>query len=390
MAYVKISPDVLRWARRRAGLSEEQLAKRVGKAKTPEIVRAWETGEAQPTFRQAQKLARALQIPLGYLFLSTPPTTTLPIVDFRSLPSTERGKFSPDLEDVLNDALRKRDWMREWRIREGFDPVPFIGRFTQEDAPERIAADIRETLALPTPPVQEVRSWAEYLRLLVRRAENAGIMVLQSGIVGSNTRRTLSVEEFRGFALPDKYAPLIFINARDSIAGRIFTLAHELGHIWTDTGGVSNPEPILPIPPGTPAIERLCNQIAAELLVPVHELRRQWTREQDILDTVQEMAKIFRVSVFVILIRAYELGLVSYESFQTVYAQAQEKVKEIAPPGRRGRGNFYHNLQARNGLLLLQEIGIALRQEALLYQEAARLLNVQPQTLENALQQIGL
>ncbi len=388
MTYVSINPAVLRWARQRAGLSKEQLAKKVGKARKPEVVRAWETGKARPTFRQAQKLARALRIPMGYLFLSAPPTTTVPIVDFRSLPDAERGRFSPDLEDVLNDALRKRDWMREWRVREGADPLPFVGKFSQEDAPESIAADIRARLALPMPPAQRARSWEEHLRLLVRHAESADIMVLQSGIVGSNSRRTLSVEEFRGFALIDRYAPLIFINARDSIAGRIFTLAHELGHIWTGTGGVSNPEPAPHPFPETPAIERLCNQVAAELLVPAHELRRRWTQGQDILHTAQEMARAFRVSVFVVLIRARELGLISSEGFQIAYDQAQEKVRRT--PSRRGRGNFYHNLQARNGLLLLREIGIALRQEALLYQEASRLLNVQPQTLENLLQQIGL
>ena len=210
-------------------------------AQKPDVVLAWEPGSASPTFRQAQALARALHIPFGYLFLSNPPTTALPVADFRTLPDAERGKFSPDLEDVLNDALRKRDWLRERRSQEGAAPLAFIGRFDPGDHPKKIADDIRQVLDLPLPSAQDVRTGDEHLRLLVQHAEDAGIIVLQSGYALSDTHRTLPVQEFRGFALADEYAPLVFINSRDTVAGRIFTLAHEFGHLWTGTSGISNP-----------------------------------------------------------------------------------------------------------------------------------------------------
>ena len=386
MEGVKINPRLLQWARQRAGFSQEQLAKKVTPTRKLDVVSAWEDGSVQPTFRQTQALARALHIPLGYLFLSAPPATALPVADFRTLPETERGKFSPELEDALNDALRKRDWLRDWRIQEGATPLAFVGRFDSDGVPKKIADDIRQVLDLPLPPAQNVKSWDEHLRLLVRHAEDSGIIVLQSGFALTDTHRTLSIREFRGFALADEYAPLVFINARDSIAGRIFTLAHELGHLWTGTSGISNPTIDPSMPPEAESIERLCNQAAAELLVPGEILKRRWERQTNPLEMAQELAKQFRVSVFVILIRAYETNLLPWESLQSVYAQAQQEIREFAPKSERGGGDFYRTLHNRNGRILMQEITTAVRQGSLLYREAAHLLNIRPQTLETVLQ----
>lgn len=385
MESVRINPLLLKWARQRAGLSHEQVAKKVGLAKKPEVVYAWETGSAPPTFRQAQALARALRIPFGYLFLSHPPVTTLPVADFRTLPEVERGKFSLDLEDVLNDALRKRDWLRERRSTEGASPLAFIGRFTPGDPPKRIADDIRQVLGLPLPSARDVKTWDEHLSLLVRHAEDAGIIVLQSGYVLNDTHRTLPVKEFRGFALADEFAPLIFINARDSVAGRIFTLSHEFGHLWTGSSGVSNPNLEPALRAETKEIERACNQVAAEFLVPGDLLRASWEMQPDVLETAQSMAKQFRVSVFVILIRAYDLNLLSWEDLQSAYTQARQNVETVSK-SEKGGGDFYRMLHRRNGRILMAEITSAVRQGSLLYQEAAHLLNIRPQIIENVIQ----
>jgi len=386
MNSLKINPVLLQWARQRAELGHEQVAQKVGLAHKPDVILAWEAGSALPTFRQAQALARALHIPFGYLFLSNPPITTVPLADFRSLPDAERGKFSPDLEDVVNDALRKRDWLRERRSQEGAAPLAFIGQFDPGDHPKKIADDIRKVLVLPIPPARDAKTWDEHLSLLVRYAEDAGIIVLQSGYALSDTHRTLPVTEFRGFALTDEYAPLVFVNARDSVAGRIFTLAHELGHLWTGTSGISNPslDPALHTENGD--IERLCNQVAAELLVPGEVFVLRWGRQQNVLEMAQTLAKYFRVSVFVILIRAYDLNLLSRDVMQAAYAQAQQNLREPVSKTEKGGGDFYRTLRSRNGRILIQEITTAVQQGSLLYQEAARLLNIRPQTMESVIQ----
>ncbi len=388
MTQAKINPHVLQWARRRLELTEEQLAQKIGLGAKPQRLQGWERGQEFPTFRQAQALARVLHIPFGYLFLSNPPTTTLPIPDFRTLPEPERGKYSPELEDVLNDALRKRDWLRERRIEESQLPFSFIGEFSIDDSPQVISEAIRRMLALPIPTARDVKSADEHLRFLVRQAELAGIMVLQSGYALSNTHRTLSVHEFRGFALTDRYAPLIFLNAKDTVNGRIFTLAHELGHLWTGTSGISNPEAALP-ERHMLTIERLCNQIAAELLVPGTLLiERLQDRILD-LETFQNLAQEFRVSVFVVLFRGYEIGQLQEQTFRQIYDQAWQEMREFldSQPREMAGGDFYRNFRTRNGRLLVAEVAQAVREGTVLYKEASELLNTKPQTLVNALQE---
>ncbi|HOJ34443.1 MAG TPA: XRE family transcriptional regulator [Candidatus Hydrogenedentes bacterium] len=386
MTRAKINPTILRWARQRLQLTEAEVTEKIGLKNKPEILQSWEQGERFPTFRQAQELARVLRIPFGYLFLSQPPQTILPIDDFRTLPEAQRGKFSPELEDVLNDARRKSDWLRERRMETGQSALAFVGRFSINTSADIISEDIRVVLDLPMPTAKNVKTREEHLRTLVLHAEKAGIIVLQSGYVGSNTHRALSVEEFRGFALADRYAPLIFLNAKDSVNGRIFTLAHELAHIWTGTSGISNPEAVLP-ENGQNALERLCNQVAAELLVPTRVFRERWKDCPLTEETVQELANEFRVSVLVILIRGYETGSLSAKEFHSAYAEAMGKVRkrvndESYEPGG---GDFYRTFYTHNGRLLVSEIVQAVGEGAVLYKEAADLLNVSPKTLEKAL-----
>jgi Zn-dependent peptidase ImmA (M78 family)/DNA-binding XRE family transcriptional regulator len=381
---VKITPALLVWARERAGLDQANVARKVGV--NPEVIQSWESGISKPTLRQAEKLANALRVPFGYLFLSKPPQTVSSIPDFRRLPQYQLGRFSPELETVLNDAKRKQAWLREWRIEESFPPLDFIGKFSTEDHPKSIAKDIRSVLQLPAPTAYRLNNWRDHLGRLVDHAEKAGIVVIRNGVVLSDNHRPLDLEEFRGFNLADKYAPLVFINAQDSIAGQIFTLAHELAHLWLGKEGVSNPltseNPI-----ELPGIERFCNQIAAELLVPEQIFLEKWkSRERStptILDSAQQLAEEFKVSILVILLRAYELGALDEPTFRSLYLEAHQTIPRINNQ-KKGGGNFFATWQARNSKALVREVFSALQQGRVLYLEAARLLNTNIATLEKA------
>ena len=306
MTTVAITGEVFRWARERAGLSDERLAKSVNTK--PDKIRAWENGHEFPNFHQAQKLASALSVPLGYLFLSQPPEIALPITDFRTLPGTGETIPSLNLQEVLDDALRKRDWYEDWRKQEGFAPLDFIGKFSVRSDPAHIAIDIRRQLNISEGFAATFGSWDEHLRTFVQKVESSGVLVLQSGIVGNNTKRKLNVEEFRGFALANQYAPLVFINVRDTISARIFTLAHELVHLWTGTSGISNPDITPGEKQGLQQIEQLCNQTAAEFLVSKQAFLQQWVNNKEIIENIQYLARVFRVSAQVILRRGFDLG----------------------------------------------------------------------------------
>lgn len=382
MASVEITSEVFRWARERAGLSDEKLAKSVS-AKL-EKIRAWETGKEYPNFHQAQKLASALSIPLGYLFLSHPPQITNPVADFRTLPGKENNNLSPNLQDVLDDALRKRDWYKEWRLQEDIAPFEYVGKYSLRHKPDDIVNDMRLVLDIPQGFAEKLSTWDLHLRQLVQKVELAGIFVLQSGIVGNNTRRKLSIQEFRGFALADKYAPLVFINAQDATAARIFTLIHELAHIWTGTSGISNPDFISSETENQRA-EILCNQVAAEFLVPNEIFIKRWNTHQDALDNAQQLATRFRVSNQVILRRAFDAGFLSFNKYQDTI---QAAIKASKPRAKSGGGDFYNTLFSRNSRRFTTELLSAVSSGRLSYLDGARLLNTRPGKLVNALEKL--
>lgn len=379
-----ITPSVLRWARERDGLSTEDAAERLNVK--PERLEAWESGTARPTFRQAQAIAQHLSVPFGYLFLSDPPDETLPLPDLRTVADVPAGRASPELEDLLNDALVKQEWYREQQVDDGARPIAFVGRYSLRDDPDTIATDIRNTIHIEQVTRQRAHTRDEYLRLLVEHTEGAGVLVLRSGVVGNNTHRKLRVEEFRGFVISDELAPLIFINGQDARAAQVFTLAHELAHLWVGQSGISNEPPAELAEGDANAIERLCNRVASEVLLPSAEFLEAWDRAEGLDRAIDGLATRFKVSSAVVLRRAHELALVTWDEYWFHYNQL---IKRRQPQRAGGEGgNFYLTLFARNSRTLTTSLVTALAEGRVLHRDAARLLNVKVATLDTILDHV--
>lgn len=215
MAKAGINGNQVKWARERAGLQLSDLSKALHLAE--DKIAAWETGEEQPTFRQAQKLADRLRVPLPYLFLTAPPEEDSPIADLRTVRNEARATFSLDFKEILNDALYKQNWYKEYLQNTGqASPLEFIGKYSVESEVESVAKDIQAALGLNEQFRKSARSKPDFLSKLVQQAEEAGILVLISGVVKNNNHRKLAVDEFRGFVLSDSTAPLVFINGNDT------------------------------------------------------------------------------------------------------------------------------------------------------------------------------
>jgi Zn-dependent peptidase ImmA (M78 family)/transcriptional regulator with XRE-family HTH domain len=236
----------------------------------------WEGKTALPDFRKAQKLATALHIPFGYLFLSHRPKNDIKVPDLRTVGSKPITEFTPNLLDQLRNLLLKQEWYRDYATEEGRKPLSFVGRFNINSSYEKVAADIAGELGINTQFRAAASNWESFLTNFMANAEAAGILVIRSGVVASASQRPLSVKEFRGFVMSDPIAPLVFINGADSTSAQVFTLAHELVHLWIGKSGISNPNPKKRSTDETNAIERFCNQVAAELLVPRAEFLRRW------------------------------------------------------------------------------------------------------------------
>lgn len=337
MTTIAASVPVLRWAAQRARLQDDDLATRFRKWPL------WLSGEAQPTLKQLEDFARLSHTAIGYFFLPEPPALTLPVPDFRTLRDEMLAEPSSDLLDTLYLCQQRQDWYRDHARMHGLPALPFVGSASVQEAPEAVAQRLRETLGLSADARRQLPTWTDALRQLIAKAEDAGVMVMVSSVVGSNSHRKLDVGEFRGFALADDLAPLIFLNGADSKAAQMFTLAHELAHLWLGATGVSDvqagqvPEQLT---------ERWCNQVAAELLMPLDELRAAHQRNAPIADEIQRLAREFKVSTLVALRRLFDAGYITQAALWKHYREEQERLRALKERSS-GGGDFYRSLGAR-------------------------------------------
>ncbi len=384
MTEALITKKMLTWARTRYRLSVESAATKL--KVTPATLADWESewGASYPSFKQARTIAQKFNIPFGYLYLSDPPSGALPLPDFRIVGGSLSVGPSPDLLDLLDDIQVKQRWYRDYREHNGGSRVAFIGRFDREEPFANVAKDIRKTLAINDSMRREATTWDGFLSQFARRVEAAGVLVLRSGIVGNNTSRKLNVDEFRGFAISDEYAPLIFINASDAKAAQIFTLAHELAHLWYGETGISNPD--YRRQSGN-APERLCSRVAAEVLLPEEDFVGRWASfsTDNIEAILQQLATYYKVSRIAILIQAHDLDLVPDDTFGSLY----DKLLSERGNGKKGGGDFYRNVISRNGITLTTAVLNGLAQGDVLDRDAARLLNVNVGHLDRIAQTLG-
>ena len=367
MIRAPVNPALLAWARERAGHAPEDLAGRFPK------LAEWEAGTRQPTFRQADAFASSVHVPVGYLFLSEPPAERLPIPDFRTVAGTPVAEPSPDLLDVIRACQERQTWYRNFARMEGQQPLSFVASATRGVPPERIATQMRETLGFDVADRRTYSTWTESLRMFIGTADEAGVLVMVSGIVGSNTRRTLDPAEFRGFALSDPLAPLVFVNGTDAKAAQMFTLAHELAHLWLGASALSDC-PAAPSP-GFGEDEVWCNAVAAEFLVPLAALRQELSAGERLPDALTRLARIFKVSGLVVLRRLLDARWLDTARFEAAWRDESERLRSLTRRDGEG-GDFYRTTLARVGRRFAGALVASTSEGQTLYRDAYRMLGV--------------
>ena len=367
MTRVAINPALIRWARERAGHAHEALAARF--KKLPE----WEAGETQPTLKQVEAFAHAVHVPVGYLFLSEPPEEPVPIPDFRTVAGRAVLQPSPNLLDTIYACQERQSWYRDF-ARVGQQPeVGFVGSVTVETPPEAVAARMRETLDFDLAARRACPTWADALRLFIRQADAAGVLVMVSGVVMSNNYRRLDPAEFRGFALCDPLAPLVFVNGADTKAAQMFTLAHELAHLWLGASALSNNEAAPR--PGARREEAWCNAVAAELLVPLAALRAELRDAEALPQALARLARAFKVSTLVILRRLLDANWLDRGRFDAAWAQESARLRTLAQRGSDG-GDFYRTTLSRVSRRFAHALVVSTLEGRTLYRDAYRMLGV--------------
>jgi Zn-dependent peptidase ImmA (M78 family) len=326
-----------------------------------------------PTLRQLENFAQRTHTPLGMLLLPAPPHEELPVPDFRTVGDAGVREPSADLLDAVFLCEQRQDWYRDFALQVGEEPRAFVGSAGLETDPVSVADSIRAALGFQVGQRRSHPTWTDALRALIDLTEGIGILVMVSGIVGANTHRILDPEEFRGFALVDEIAPVIFINGSDTKAAQIFTLAHEIAHVWLGQSAVSNPR--LDLRSESNGAERWSDSVAAEVLVPIASFREQFNAHAPLEGELQRLAREYKVSTLVILRRAYDGTFLTWDAYRDAYKSELERVMKIAR--QRGQGGDFYNTQPLRASRRFSRAIIASTLEGrTLYRDAFRLLGL--------------
>lgn len=373
-----ITPNVLKWARESARMSEEIAASKV--SVLVEKLVEWEKGEKQPTIRQAQILAKAYKRPFSILFLPEIPRDFQPLQDFRkngSEPLSTSSIF------IVREVQQKQSWISETNKENGEHKLPFVGRYSLNDNPKVIANDILQTLGITAGNYEAQNPIKEW----ITKAESKGIFISRTSFIHS--RLKLDSEELQGFAIADPYAPFVFINSDDWNAPQLFTLVHELAHIWIAETGISNNiELDIKKTSDFNRVELFCNEIAANVLIPetiIKNLDKSVFKDSK---SVFNAARAIGVSSFSFLVRALNLNIISLPVYKSLKAQAdvdfkeylrkeaEKKARQKAKENSGGPNYFLLQLN-RNSRLFTQTVLDSFRGGFIEPTLASNLLNVQ-------------
>lgn len=359
----EVKQDVLLWA-----IEESQKSIDDIEFKFPRI-NEWISGDSAPTMKQIENLASFLKVPFGYMFLATPPKTNVMKVEFRSI-DNKLPEVSKNLKDTLLEMDRNQSWMSELRQELGWDKLDIIKNF---DIKVNDKVTIVEVAKLAKKLLGLEEEWYlnhstnekayNYLR---EKLENAGILVMQNGVVGFDTHRNLELNEFRAFMLYDDYAPLIFVNGTDSTAGKIFSLMHEFVHILYQQDDIISESSRVEIK----ANERKINQITAEILIPQEVIKAKWIEleNKEELVRIDTISKMLKVSSYAVAVKLSEMRMIA-DNIVAVIASRSQNVKRST-----SGGDFYKNYYAKMSSNFLKSVVSQTESGNLSYTYAFKLL----------------
>ena len=370
----EISPDVLIWAEQQiTSKTDEQISSLLNK---------WIRKEEVPNTSSIRRVSKALRIPFGYFFLEYPPQEECSLIHYRTIDSTANKNPSRNLVDIYNAMVNAQNWMSDYNRQVlNLDSLPFVGNCSKNDSPVEVASSIRKELDLPIDFFLGVKK-TRYFHFLRDRISELGVLVMKNSVVGADNKRKLNIEEFRAFALVDSYAPLIFINSNDSENGKIFSLVHELAHILFGTDSLFNDnysdKPVS-------NLEKICNAVAAEFLVPISFFKSEWVKSKDVsFVKISSLADMFHCSELVIARRALDLHFISLDIYKEVLSRTKKQFEMLQRANRyrtsRGGGDFYNTLKAKWDKNFVKALDSSVKAGNTPYLDAYRLMGIKGST----------
>lgn len=334
---IEIKKEIYHWALEESQKEYEEIINRFPK------IDAWIKGDNNPTFKQLQDFADFLKIPLGYLFLKEPPEINIMEAEFRSI-NNQLPNMSKNLQDTITAMDMKRNWMSDYRKNLGWDKLTVIEKFDRQKngTISHDASLAKELLGLKENWYTTVNDYGMAYNFLKNKMEDKGILVMQNGVVGNNTRRKLEINEFRAFMLYDDIAPIIFINNNDSQGGKIFSLVHEFIHVLLGQENLFLEDELYSIKEN----ERYINRLTGELLMPQAPIKGFWDKQNDPLIQINNVARLLKVSETALAIKLKDLKLIRQDTLDAVIDKAMRYFDTNTNEGA-GGGNFYNTFNTR-------------------------------------------
>ena len=331
-------PKMLVWCRRTSRQSVEAAAK-VARV-TEERVKEWEDGISSPSFSQLKRLATLYKRPTCVFYLEQPPTDFTIMRDFRAIPKNANRDFSPKLALAIREARERSQWLSDTLKASGDFPLDFVKTASPKDNPQEVGKRLRLLVGMDLSEQQYCKDPADAFRTWRRKCEDLGVCVF---IVHS-----VDVDEMRGFAIIDDHAPVVAVNSKDCHTAKTFTLLHEMAHILIGEAGVSGIEFSSKLHSSGKAIEKFCNAVAGEALVPASSLLSSFDAyKNDNLIATVKLSKQFHVSEEVIARRLLDLGKVPknfYQSVRNIGIQRALAAKQVEEPPQREKKIARHRL----------------------------------------------
>lgn len=323
-ARININPDVVRYYIQASNTRLDDLASDA----QLKNVSQWLDSSAKPTFNQLNKLSKKIRVPFGYLLLNEVQPESTSLVDYRTIINNEIAQPSKELLETINDMEEKQNWMRDYLIRYEHQKLPFVGKYAHVKRVETIVGAIREALEIEEDWFNCCKSGNSF-NYLRGKFERAGILVMQNGVVKSNTHRPLNIDEFRAFVLVDDYAPLIFINSTDSTNGKVFSLFHEAAHIFLGENDLLN-DNHTKNPVYRNDLEILCNSIASELCLPIQHFEKIWNADKDRseIHKIITISQQCKVSMLVVALKALKKNYIDEAVYNEVRKQSLQHYKK--------------------------------------------------------------
>jgi Zn-dependent peptidase ImmA (M78 family) len=375
-----VSKKILDWVLDRSGLTLSDL-----EGKFPRL-RQWVDGQSHPTLRQLELLAKSTLTPFGFFFLEEPPEERLPVPYFRTLGDETSYSPSPELLETIHTMQQRQDWLREFLLDQGQEALMFVRSAQPDEPPASVGQRIRNALGLDQGWASRHATWTDALNFLRETMENKGILVVVNGIIGNNTHRKIDTDEFRGFVMVDDIAPLVFVNGADGKAAQMFTLAHELAHVFFGSSAAFD---LREMSPASNPMEQACDKVAAEFLIPEQQIRRIWPSVRSDSERFQSIAREFKVSELVAARRALDLRLIRRDEFLTFYHDYLNDERRKAARRSPG-GDFYVNQDLRVGRRFASAVVRAAKEGKLLYSEAYRLTGLYGTTFDRYAASLGM